>query len=214
MSIPKIIHMIWIGQKPFPYQKNLNSYKKHHPEWTIYLWTDKNIPKMTNQRIYDSIPIFATKADILRLEILAKYGGVYVDADSICLKPLDTLVKNEDCFFSTNWKGKIEINFMGCTPSNKLMETLIKKLPKYWARKRREKCEFNVYCIYRFIRKKISNYEFTKFARKYNCMAEERTHETYIIQKMDHTWAGGKQFRLPALEEAVERKKLTEEVAL
>ena len=127
MSIPKIIHMIWIGQKPFPYKKNLDTYKKKHPEWTIRLWTDKNIPKMVNKRIYDTVPVLATRADILRLEILAKYGGVYVDADSICVKPLDDLVRKETCFFSTNWKGKIEINFMGCSPSNIIMKTLKNK---------------------------------------------------------------------------------------
>ena len=34
------------------------------------------------------------KADIIRWEILEKYGGVFVDADSICIEPVDdTLLK-------------------------------------------------------------------------------------------------------------------------
>ena len=38
------------------------------------------------------------KADILRWEILYKYGGVFVDADSICIEPFDKLIKKYKAF--------------------------------------------------------------------------------------------------------------------
>ena len=41
----------------------------------------------------DSMSEWNGKADILRWEILYKYGGVFVDADSICIEPFDKLIK-------------------------------------------------------------------------------------------------------------------------
>ena len=35
------------------------------------------------------------QSDIMRLEILLRHGGVYVDADTICLKPLDPLFRGQ-----------------------------------------------------------------------------------------------------------------------
>ena len=161
----------------------------------MQLWTDTTLLKIQNREIYDSIPIYATKADILRLEILAKFGGVYVDADSMCLAPVDALVKNEACFFATNHKGKIEINFMGCEKKNETMVHLVKKLPEYWIRITKKKDELDVYCIYRYIRKRLRRLEFTKIIRQYNCTVEEQTEATCIVQKMAHTWGENKRFR-------------------
>jgi|TARA_B100001971_G_scaffold208533_1_gene230506 mannosyltransferase OCH1-like enzyme len=84
----KVIHIIWIGDVPFPRFCN-RSYEHHNPGWAVKVWTDDNIPKLYNQEIYDKVTHPAYKADIARLEILYEYGGLYVDADTVCLKPLD-----------------------------------------------------------------------------------------------------------------------------
>lgn len=193
--IPKILHMIWIGPEPFPYEGNLECYKKHHPGWEVKLWKDINLPRLKNQSIYDSIPVYATKADILRIELLCKYGGVYVDVDSYCLKPLDGLIAGKRCFFTTNHKGKIEINLIGCTAGHPTMKALVKGLPKYWKRLIRKKDEYSVYCIYRYIRKRLRGLEHIKVKRSYNCTAEEATNNTYVIQGMDNSWKKEKYFR-------------------
>lgn len=36
---------------------------------------------------------FAHKADILRLIVLSNYGGIYLDIDTICIKPFKELLK-------------------------------------------------------------------------------------------------------------------------
>lgn len=196
MSIPKIIHMIWIGTDPFPYQENLDSYKEKHPGWKINLWTDKNIPKLRNKKIYDALPMNVTKADLLRLEILYKYGGIYVDADSYCIKPIDNLILGKKCFFSTNFRGYIEINFMGCEANNPTIDYLLKKLSKFWERTTAKKTEFTVYCIYRYIKRKLKKLPYDWIGREYNCSVEEQTKNTHIIQMMDHTWGENKMFTL------------------
>ena len=104
-KIPKIIHQIWIGPKKIPW-KWINSIKidfiKKHPEWKYYLWTDKEVNKFTfkNKKEYELENTYAGKSDILRYEILNKYGGIYIDADSYWLgKELDDLINQ------TNYTG-------------------------------------------------------------------------------------------------------------
>lgn len=189
MSIPKIIHMIWIGPDPFPYQKNLDLYKKYHPKWSFKLWTDENLPKLKNQAVYDAIDIYATKADLLRLELLLKYGGVYVDTDSYCVRPLDSLIKNKTCFFTTNHKGKVEVNLIGCEAGNKLIKKLVDGAQKYWQYFIFKEKQRRLYCIYNYIRKRLNKSKnFIKLTQEYNCPLSKRTSKTYVIQNMDHNW--------------------------
>jgi mannosyltransferase OCH1-like enzyme len=93
--IPKNVHIIWLGPKTPPtiFQKCLDSIKKHLPEWNCRIWTDKDIPDLNlhNKKFYDEESNYGAKSDILRYELLYKFGGVYLDVDMVVLKPLDIL---------------------------------------------------------------------------------------------------------------------------
>lgn len=103
-ELPKLIHMIWIGS-PLPYHKfaeSINSYVALNPDHQLYLWLDhpasvhsnhqhvivKDLTKeywRTEEMIKKSSN-FAMKSDVMRLEILWKYGGIYVDIDSFATR--------------------------------------------------------------------------------------------------------------------------------
>src|SRR6185436_4065096 len=38
--------------------------------------------------------------DVLRYEVLFRFGGVYVDADQLCLRTFEDLLRPEDLFFA------------------------------------------------------------------------------------------------------------------
>jgi hypothetical protein len=101
MSIPKIIHQIWIGQRPAP-TKMMNTWKEKHPDFEYILWTEAEIEKrgikFESQAKIDSVRELCGKADIIRYEILWKYGGYYIDADSICIEPLDSYITDKRAF--------------------------------------------------------------------------------------------------------------------
>ncbi|HNA63017.1 MAG TPA: hypothetical protein PKW79_08065, partial [Rhabdochlamydiaceae bacterium] len=44
--VPKIVHFIWIGPKPFPREsvENIRSWIAKHPDWTFKFWTDRDRP--------------------------------------------------------------------------------------------------------------------------------------------------------------------------
>lgn len=92
--IPKIIHHIWLGSPlPEKYARYIETWKKHHPTWTFMLWDDAAVAKLglINLRAYCAARNYGEKSDILRYEILYRFGGLYVDTDFECLQPFDAV---------------------------------------------------------------------------------------------------------------------------
>lgn len=126
--IPKIIHIVWIGsQIPNEYLYNIKTFKKLNPDWEIRIWRDKQIKieKFINQDLINKMPTYAAKVDIIRLEILYKYGGIYTDCDSTCLKPIDRLIKNKICFGMHDRNGFIANGTLGTTKKHPAFKELV-----------------------------------------------------------------------------------------
>ncbi|KAA8494817.1 Inositol phosphoceramide mannosyltransferase 3 [Porphyridium purpureum] len=98
LTIPKVIHQIWIGPKAAPCvwldRWRLGYVRHRQHEWSYILWDDERVAaefcsdparRMINADLYERETAWQCKADILRLEILYRYGGVYVDADIVPL---------------------------------------------------------------------------------------------------------------------------------
>lgn len=101
--IPKIIHQLWIGNKPPPINL-MNTWKDKHPDFEYIFWNEaelikRNFHSQLKNKI-DEMEEINGKADILRWEILYKYGGIFIDADSICIEPLDDLLDLNKSFAS------------------------------------------------------------------------------------------------------------------
>ena len=59
-----------------------------NPSWEYMLWSEDNIPSLINNKHFRNMREYSGNADMLRYELLLNYGGFYIDADSVCLKPL------------------------------------------------------------------------------------------------------------------------------
>jgi mannosyltransferase OCH1-like enzyme len=82
----KIIHFIWYG-KNMP--ENPYKWKMMNPDWEVMIWNRENMPKLINQRLCSLSFIQPDmQSDIARVEILYRYGGLYLDCDIVPLKPL------------------------------------------------------------------------------------------------------------------------------
>lgn len=88
MPIPKIIHQIWIGPKPAPTDL-MDTWRDKHPDFEYIRWSETELAERgfvsECQSQIDDMPEINGKADIYRWEILHKYGGIFVDADSVCV---------------------------------------------------------------------------------------------------------------------------------
>lgn len=97
-KIPLKFHMIWVGEKEIPEYafNNFLGWKKIMPHWEARLWTNKDINlDEFSQEVIEKIHQAnkgAQKADIMRYYIIEKYGGFYIDTDTIPIRPLDPIV--------------------------------------------------------------------------------------------------------------------------
>ena len=101
MTIPKIIHQLWIGPKPRP-SKFMDTWREKHPDYEYIMWNEDEIKKrdlkLECQHRVNEIEEINGKADIIRWEILYHYGGLFLDADSICIEPLNILIDKGSSF--------------------------------------------------------------------------------------------------------------------
>jgi len=93
--IPKKIHQIWIGGKiPDKFKRLSETWTQFNPDWEYKLWGDEDIEglNMINKKLYDRAKNVGIKSDILRYEILYKFGGICPDTDFECLKSFNDLI--------------------------------------------------------------------------------------------------------------------------
>jgi mannosyltransferase OCH1-like enzyme len=127
--IPRKIHQIWLGGTlPIKYYRIIKTWIELHPGWEYKLWTDKDVDalNLVNKKLYDAIDNVGVKSDILRYEILYRYGGLYIDTDFKCIKPFDDLLYLD--FFSGEGDETPRRTYNGliaCKPKHPLLLSLI-----------------------------------------------------------------------------------------
>lgn len=130
--IPKKIHQIWLGGTlPDNYKRLTESWVKYNPEWEYKLWTDSDVDELDliNRPVFDSMRNLGMKADLLRVEILNKFGGLYVDVDFECLKPFDDFHKLS--FYSGIVYGsnvEINVGLIGSIPNHPILNDYLSNL--------------------------------------------------------------------------------------
>jgi mannosyltransferase OCH1-like enzyme len=131
MSIPKIIHNLWLdGKYPKP-ERIMRTWKEKNPSCLYLEWTSHILKYHTfkNQEQIDMMPELNGKCDIMRYEILKKLGGIFVDADMECVNPLDDEIfshKRITCYESeTNGMDLLSCAFMGCDENDPIMGLLV-----------------------------------------------------------------------------------------
>lgn len=95
--IPKVIHYCWFGENKLPEhaQKCIESWKKYCPDYEIKEWNEKNVDirSITYMQQAYKEKAWCFVSDVARLQIIYKYGGIYLDADVKVIKSFDSLLK-------------------------------------------------------------------------------------------------------------------------
>ena len=143
----KVIFIYW-GQKfinaPIVAKKCLLSWKLKNPTWKIIELDDDNLIKYVN--IQKEIPNIQNKnitktaySDIVRIFLLAKYGGCWCDATTFCNKSLDSWLNKYTTtgFFAFNFKresgGRLLSSwFLYGEKSNYIIQKWKQKTIQYW----------------------------------------------------------------------------------
>lgn len=144
-KIPKIIHQIWLGPNSPPsffyvFQQKL---KNLHPDWEYKLWNEESLEKLhlDNWDLVEKSTNWGEKSDIIRADLLCRFGGVYLDDDIEPLMSLNELHEKYDFYAgmenphkvttTTNrvWVG---ISIMASRPNHPIMQNWKMRIRNGW----------------------------------------------------------------------------------
>lgn len=126
--IPKIFHQIWLGPDSFPqefemYQK---TWIKFHPNWELMFWNEENLPTgLKRKEIYERLRSPVERSDLLRLEVVNRFGGIYMDTDFECLRSVEPLIKGVDLFVAYLDEKRTNNAIIGAVPEHPLLSLAI-----------------------------------------------------------------------------------------
>lgn len=94
--IPKIIHYCWFGKNTIPEtaRRCIDSWHSHMPDYKYMLWDEGNFDVGAwpyTREAYESGK-FAFVSDVVRLNALNEFGGIYLDVDFLVYKSFDNLL--------------------------------------------------------------------------------------------------------------------------
>ena len=129
--IPRILHQVWVGPDPLPeeFARYRESWRQHHPDWEMRLWTEESLPRdLTRPEVYERLRKPTERSDMIRLEILFRFGGVYVDTDFECLRPIDPLIEGVEFFTCDLKPGRVNNAVIGSVSGHPLLERALREL--------------------------------------------------------------------------------------
>ena len=134
--LPKTIWMFWDqgeSQAPEIVQHCINSWRINHPGWNVVVldadsleqYVTLGLPARKIQEIGRT-----KKSNLLRLELLHRYGGVWADATTLCCKPLESWMPDISMSgffaFKNQASDRMLANwFLIAMPANPLIKALL-----------------------------------------------------------------------------------------
>ncbi|MEM8962529.1 MAG: glycosyltransferase [Acidobacteriota bacterium] len=115
MPIERILHQSWkTTEIPQRFRPWVASVRREHPAFEYRLWTDDDNERLIAERYpwfldtYRGYRHPVERADAARYFVVYTFGGVYLDLDMECLRPLDPLLEDEAVVLALEAGPRIE----------------------------------------------------------------------------------------------------------
>ncbi|MEU0809260.1 glycosyltransferase [Streptomyces sp. NPDC005970] len=102
-EIPHLIHQTWKNTDvPPEWREWSETWRRHHPDWEYRLWTDADNRAFLEEHYAWFLPVYdgyrepIKRADAIRYFLLDHFGGLYVDMDFECLRPMTELFTGQE----------------------------------------------------------------------------------------------------------------------
>jgi mannosyltransferase OCH1-like enzyme len=134
--IPKVLHRVWLDE-PIPevFEGYWRTFQRLHPGWRFVTWaTSESLGWLRCLDVFQRQTTWAGKSDVARYEVLARFGGIYVDTDVEPLRAFDDLLDGPP-FAAWEDTRMICPTVMGSPATHPAIEALVEGLPR-WANAR------------------------------------------------------------------------------
>lgn len=200
--IAKKIHYIWLGKnkKDRTSQICINSWKANLKDYEIIEWNEDNLPLheiAANNRFFAycmKYKLWAFMSDYLRLWVLYREGGIYMDTDVQVIKSFNDLLYNS-MFLGYEMNDYIGTGIIGAEKSNPFIKELLdfysEKIwkvnyynnPIIFSNLLKRRPDLNKYCVV-LDRNVLSPYDPFKDYKA----NQVQTDETYTIHWFNANW--------------------------
>ncbi len=127
--IPKVIHYCWFGGNEMPkeFVQYMESWKRYCPDYEIIRWDESNYDVTKNSYMYAAYKDkkWAYVSDYARVDIVNRYGGIYMDTDVELVKSLDILLREKAfCGYEDEKYVNLGLGF-GSIKNNLVLQTIL-----------------------------------------------------------------------------------------
>jgi mannosyltransferase OCH1-like enzyme len=140
MTIQKIIHQTWKTRQLSERQKSwTESWRIKNPVFEYKFYNDIDCFKFISNNYPEYLDLYedlkpVEKADVFRYLILHKYGGIYADIDTECLRPIDSLIDLFNNSLITGYEYNEPVQylqwFIACPKGHETMIELVKEIKR------------------------------------------------------------------------------------
>ena len=141
-AVPRIIWMYWdkpLDQAPPFVLYAIESWQRKNPDWTVRVLDDAALKQWVTVPEPASNRKVQGRSDAIRLALLQRHGGVWVDATCACVRPLDEwlppLMVSDFFAFPDSYPGRIiQSWFLAAAPGNYLVDRWARLALRYYSK--------------------------------------------------------------------------------
>lgn len=166
-AIPSVIWMLWdSGWNDAPYMQKscMQSWKQHNPEYQVRALNLTQAVQLINRSAFvsdyawNNLATIQAKSDIIRILLLARYGGVWADASLLCMEPLHTWLNTSKEFVAYIRRDRkvkpwhepwVASWFLATQTDSYMIQTIKKAVITFWINQKGAKYEY--YWLHRIV---------------------------------------------------------------
>ena len=127
--IPRIFHFIHLGGADLSSTalRCIRAWQKHHPGWRTMIWTDERIRQLRLANFAAAARTLAQRSDVVRFEVLHRFGGVYADTDFDCFRNIEHLLAGQRLVLcnEANSNDFMSSGFIAATPRHEVLRRAV-----------------------------------------------------------------------------------------
>jgi hypothetical protein len=157
--LPRVIWIYWdspVEQAPPFVQYAIQSWRSKNPEWEVRVLDDNSLTRFITVPTAPTGRKIQGKSDAIRLALLRRHGGIWVDATCACARPLDQwlppLMNSGFFAFPDTYPGRIiQSWFLAAAPENELVVEWANLALPYYSKRGRIRHYFWVMYLFEYL---------------------------------------------------------------